>query len=149
MPKRSLDDLTVKELLRTADKWSSLFIRARDSSYGGQARCSTCPNTGHYKSMDCGHFQKRSIMPLRFNESNCNIQCKSCNSDHRGKGEQYLHGKYIDSRWGEGTADQLIELAEGFKNPESIKYFRREMLLEIIDKSKKDYKKLVKDKALC
>lgn len=87
-------------------------------------------------------------MPLRFNESNTNIQCKACNSDHRGKGEQYKHGLYIDSRWGEGTADQLIELAEGFKNPESIKYFTREMLLEIIEQSKKDYKKLVKDKAL-
>lgn len=146
--RRNLKDLTINQLIVIADKWFSLKIRARDCGYLGMAKCSTCNSYAHYKLMDCGHFQKRSVMPLRYNENNTNIQCKACNSDHRGKGEQYKHGLYIDERWGKGTANHLIETAERFKNPESIKYFTREMLLEIIDRNKKEYKVIAKNKAL-
>ena len=45
----------------------------------------------------------------RFHEKNSHPQCKHCNNE--GKGEQALHGRYIDERYGAGTAGMLLDMS--------------------------------------
>jgi hypothetical protein len=44
-------------------------------------------------------------MALRFNEQNCNAQCKACNAFEQGNDIGYAAG--IDKKYGAGTADKL------------------------------------------
>jgi len=93
----------------TADKWFSLFIRLRDIVYTESCRCITCEKPIHWKyEADCGHFVTRGHAMTRFDERNCNAQCKACNNDK--KGDQYRHGRAIDKKFGEGAADLLTAL---------------------------------------
>lgn len=97
-----LENKSVSQLTKELDKVFSLYIRQRDSDEDGYGRCVTCDKLGHYKEMDCGHFVSRSYKSVRWNEYNCALQCKRCNS--YGAGEQYLFGKAIDKRWGDNIS---------------------------------------------
>ena len=91
------------------DKIFSLYIRIRDAD-NGIVSCVTCGKTKHYKDgMHCGHFQSRRHKATRWNEKNCHTQCAGCNTFNQG--EQYIHAKYIDNRYGNGTAQELEQLA--------------------------------------
>ena len=101
---------SLSSLEKTADKWFSLYIRLRDADENGMVKCVTCGKIAHYKEMDCGHFVTRNHKMTRFNEKNCNVQDTSCNQFK--KGEQYLHGEYIDSKYGEGAAGNLMYIGK-------------------------------------
>lgn len=90
------------------DEVFSQFIRLRDSDENGESTCVTCGKTDFWKYMQCGHFQVRTHTATRFHEKNCNCQCGGCNM---ADGEQRKHGKYIDKKYGKGTADKLEALA--------------------------------------
>ena len=92
-----------------ADAWFSKYIRLRDADDNGVCQCCTCWVSFSWRDMTCGHFQKRHHAGTRFNDQNCAAQCVSCNSFRDG--EQYKHGKYINLKYGEGTADKLQALA--------------------------------------
>ena len=87
-----------------ADKYFSLFIRKRDS-INGLARCITCGKL--VSDPDCGHFISRRFQSTRYDEKNAHAQCKKCNRFQNGN--QYEHGKAIDRKYGEGTADKLLQ----------------------------------------
>jgi hypothetical protein len=55
--------------------------------------------------MDAGHYISRDRKPTRWNEKNCDVQCPRCNRFRSG--EQFAHGRYIDKRYGNGTAEML------------------------------------------
>lgn len=98
-----------------ADKWFSIYVRLDEADEYGYCICITC-GMRHFwrtpdKKMTCGHFQKRHHAGTRFNRQNCGAQCSICNGTKDG--EQYKHGKYIDKKYGEGTADKLVALAWG------------------------------------
>ena len=59
--------------------------------------------------MQNGHFQSRSFLSTRFNEENCQPQCVGCNMFKQG--EQYKFALALDSKYGEGTAQELESLA--------------------------------------
>ena len=60
--------------------------------------------------MQNGHFQSRRFMSTRYSEEgNCEVQCVACNM-FRG-GEQYKFALALDSKYGEGTAQELESLA--------------------------------------
>ena len=94
----------------TADHWFSLYIRLRDVIDGsnGFCRCITCNNAFFWKEGDCGHFVTRNHPMTRFDERNCNAQCKECNNVKNG--DQYNHGFKINMKHGVGTADLLVDL---------------------------------------
>ena len=60
--------------------------------------------------MQCGHFQSRSFLATRFDEVNCQPQCVGCNMFKQG--EQYKFSLGLDSKYGEGTAQELQFLAK-------------------------------------
>ena len=100
---------SISKLKKELDKWFSLFIRLRESEEEF-CKCFTCGKVDHYKRMQNGHFQSRRFMATRYSEDgNCEVQCVACNM-FRG-GEQYKFALALDSKYGEGTAEELEILA--------------------------------------
>ena len=95
-----------------ADRLFSLWIRQRDADGNGYCRCCTCRKLKNWRYLDCGHFMGRQHNGTRYNEKNCNAQCKECNNKNWNQGEQFLHGMYIDNRYGLGTAEKLSILSK-------------------------------------
>lgn len=87
------------------DKVFSLYIRQRDSNVEGFGSCCTCKKRIHYKDGHCGHFMSRRHLSTRWDEKNCALQCVSCNTYNQGR--QYEFSKYIDNKYGKGTAESL------------------------------------------
>lgn len=80
-----------------------------------------------WKNADCGHFQGAGSAKTRFSRENLGLQSKTCNMEQRnGKAIQYSYGKVINQRYGEGTAERLIEESKQKHT------FKEEELLEII-----------------
>lgn len=96
---------TTSKIKKELDRVFSLYIRQRNANSIGTVMCFTCGTKGHWKSMDCGHFQSRKHTNTRWNEQNCQVQCKSCNIFKNG--EQYKFGVYLDQYYGKGTAEDL------------------------------------------
>lgn len=69
--------------------------------------------------MDCGHYMGRGANSTRYNEQNCNAQCKDCNQFRDGKREVYASA--IDEMYGQGTAECIDSLSRQTK-----KYFAYE-----------------------
>lgn len=119
---------TITKLKKEADKQYSLYVRLRDS-INGVCACITCGVKKPVKAMQNGHFVKRSVNLLRYDEENCNAQCYQCNV--RRYGEQYLYAKALDDKYGEGTAEKLMA------QKDERHQFNPEELTQIIEDSKK------------
>jgi hypothetical protein len=101
---------TISKLKKELDKYFSLFIRLRSATDTGLCQCITCGTIKHYKSMQNGHFQSRRFLATRWSEEgNCEVQCQKCNIWEQGM--QFRFSIYIDSKYGEGTAEHLEGLA--------------------------------------
>lgn len=83
---------SIKTLKRKLDDIFSIFIRLRDSDNKGYCKCISCSKMAYYKEMDCGHFVNRSHMNTRYDEQNCNAQCRSCNRFDEGNNIGYAKG---------------------------------------------------------
>lgn len=106
---------TVSKLKKELDKWFSLYIRLQSATLEGAVICATCNKVSHYKvGMQCGHFQSRRHHSTRWDEKNCAVQCISCNCFSQG--EQFKFSIYIDSKYGEGTSEELqLKARQPFK----------------------------------
>ena len=101
---------TISKLKKELDKYFSLFIRLRSANEYGMVQCFTCGVVRGYKDgMQNGHFQSRKHLATRFHEENCQVQCIKCNMFSQG--EQYKFSLGLDSKYGEGTAEELEFLA--------------------------------------
>ena len=96
--------------MKKADRYFSEYIRLRDADSSGKVRCITCEKVVDWNDCDAGHFIDRSHKNTRFDERNVNGQCKTCNRFQSGR--QYEHGRAIDLKYGEGTADELLQLSK-------------------------------------
>lgn len=96
----------MKPLKKKADSVFSKYIRQRDSDSDGYGECITCGKRIHWKEGQAGHFVSRKASKLRFDERNVNLQCVGCNVFKYG--EQWVHGKEIDRKYGDGVADELM-----------------------------------------
>lgn len=73
------------DLVKKLDKVFSLYIRLRDAMPSGYVRCISCGQIKPFADVDCGHFHSRTHMATRFDEENCNAECRYCNrfsADH-------------------------------------------------------------------
>lgn len=100
---------TLSKAISLADKWFSLYVRLYGADYRGMVACVTCPTKKHFRDIDNGHYQGRNHKATRWHEQNGNPQCSQCNK--WGQGEQVKHARYIDNRYGKGTAEKLEVLA--------------------------------------
>ena len=61
--------------------------------------------------MDAGHFISRDRKSTKFDPRNIHSQCQACNRFKSGK--QYEMGLYIDQKYGEGTAAEILIKSKG------------------------------------
>ena len=113
-PKKRKPTSDWRRLCKKLDTIFSRFIRFRDRVEGDYCRCISCGKFVHWKSLDNGHFIGRRFYYLRWNEKNCNAQCKYCN--HRLEGNKAQYAKGLDVKYGSGTADKL-EIVKSQKRP--------------------------------
>ena len=92
------------------DKVFSLFIRYRDTMPNGYFRCISCGHIKPFEQADCGHYLNRQHMATRFDEMNCNAQCRKCNRFDEGNIQGYRKG--LIAKYGE----QRVLLLEAKKN---------------------------------
>ncbi len=88
----------------------SLWIRQKDADDDGFVKCATCGEIRHWKYMDAGHFISRRNKITKFLEINLAPQCHDCNRFKEGKPEEFA--KYIDKKYGSGTAQYLESLSK-------------------------------------
>ena len=111
-----------KTLVKKLDSAFSKYIRWRDADTDGYVKCSTCEAVKPVDKMQCGHFMSRRYHSLRWHKyGNCNPQCYGCNIMDQGR--QYVHSKYIDKRYGTGTAEELLK-----RSKEKRKYNNEELI---------------------
>jgi len=102
---------SLKYYKKRADRLFSLFIRQRDA-VDGVSRCITCGTPHSWRYLDAGHFMQAKKEATRYHLKNAHCQCKGCNNKNWNQGEQFLHGQYIDKRYGAGTAEKLSILSK-------------------------------------
>ena len=88
------------------DRIFSQYIRLRDADQNGYIRCISCGKIVFWKEADNGHFINRKHMSLRFSETNCNAQCRSCNRFDEGNMTGY--NLRMIKKYGQQTVDLLI-----------------------------------------
>ena len=96
---------TISKLKKELDKWFSLYIRLRDANEYGMVQCFTSGSIYHYKKIHAGHFMSRRHLSTRWCETN--VQPQSAADNLFGQGEQFKFGLNLDSKFGEGTAEEL------------------------------------------
>ena len=97
------------DLKAKLDKVFSEYIRKRDTN-NGVFRCISCGKLLPYEQADCGHYINRKHMATRFDEMNCNAQCRSCNRFDEGNMQGYRRG--LVAEYGE----QKVLILESKKN---------------------------------
>ena len=74
------------------DRIFSEYIRLRDADANGYCRCISCGAVHHWRDVDNGHYVNRSHMATRYDEKNCNAQCRKCNRFDEGNNIGYTKG---------------------------------------------------------
>ena len=97
------------DLKAKLDKVFSEYIRKRDTR-NGVFKCISCGRILPYEQADCGHYINRKHMATRFDEMNCNAQCRSCNRFDEGNMQGYRRG--LVAEYGE----QKVLILESKKN---------------------------------
>ena len=126
---------SIKQLKKELDRVFSLYIRLRDSDSNGFGRCITCGRVRHYKKADCGHYMKRQYLATRYDEKNCNLQCKHCNAFLQGANEIYK--VKIDEKYGPGTSG-ILEIKS--RNPSKFDRFIYGVLIREYREKLKEFK---------
>ena len=78
--KKSGDDKPKKpNYVDQLDRIFSLYIRLRDALPNGMVKCISCGRYFPFTQVDCGHFYSRIHTSTRWDEDNCNAECRYCN----------------------------------------------------------------------
>lgn len=131
---------TKPDLKAKLDKEFSLFIRLRDAMPNGCFRCISCDQIKPFEQADCGHYINRQHMATRFDEMNCNAQCRACNRFDEGNIQGYRRG--LVAKYGE----QRVFLLEARKN--EVRQYSDFEYTVLIAHYKKLNQKLRKEKGL-
>jgi len=132
-----------KYSINLLDKIFSYYIRLRDSEEYGNCQCISCGRVHYWynSGMDCGHYIKRQWMGTRFNEYNCNAQCRYCNNYLQGNDIEYRKG--LEKKIG---AEKLAIMEAIPKHRRKIpEYVRKELIFEYASKVLAEIKKLPYD----
>jgi len=98
---------TLKTRMNALDGVFSEWVRRKDATPHGIARCVTCGHCAHWKNQNAGHFWKRQHKATRWNPFNVAVQCIRCNK-FRG-GAEAEHAAYIIREYGLKAFEDLEE----------------------------------------
>ena len=119
--------LTRSKIVKKLDAVFSQYIRQKNA-LNEIATCFTCGKQDHWKKLQNGHFQSRRFYSTRWDEQNCQVQCAGCNVFKYG--EQFVFGRKLDEKYGEGTAEALY-----FRAKKTVKISTNE-LIDLINRYK-------------
>ena len=100
---------TRKNLIKDLDRVFSLWVRYSNANLDGLVECATCDTVKPVKQMQNGHFISSGKYATRWEPTNVQPQCVGCNMFKQG--EQYKMSKYLDEKYGKGTADEMARLS--------------------------------------
>uniref|UniRef100_A0A6M3JKV0 Putative lambda recombination protein n=1 Tax=viral metagenome TaxID=1070528 RepID=A0A6M3JKV0_9ZZZZ len=108
------------------DRIFSQYIRLRDRLPNSEVvKCISCGKIIHWKESDCGHYVTRNVLGLRYNEQNCNAQCRKCNRFDEANKTGYTLG--LIQKYGKN----IIEILHAAKNKHiKITQFEYEALIQ-------------------
>ena len=107
------------DLKAKLDKVFSEYIRKRDTR-NGVFKCISCGRILPYEQADCGHYINRKHMTTRFDEMNCNAQCRSCNRFDEGNIQGYRRG--LVALYGEQQVTLLETKKHNFRKYSDFEY---------------------------
>ena len=107
------------DLRAKLDKVFSEYIRKRDT-HDGVFKCISCGQILPYEQADCGHYINRKHMSTRFDEMNCNAQCRSCNRFDEGNIQGYRRG--LVAIYGEQKVTLLEAKKHNFRKYSDFEY---------------------------
>lgn len=125
---------------RKLDKIFSEAIRLRDADDNGFIRCISCQSVKRWREADNGHYIRRGPKTTRWDERNCNAQCKQCNGLQDGNKSGYTKG--LIRKYG----PEIIEILESTKSETT--HITNSEGLELISIYKKKVAILKKQKGL-
>jgi hypothetical protein len=102
--------MTTKALKNKLDRMFSEYIRTRNAK-NGYGFCISCGKAISYNQGDCGHYYNRKHNCLRYDEQNCNLQCRQCNRFSEGNIQGYTQG--LIKKYGVEVLDLLAAKKEG------------------------------------
>ena len=79
--------------VKKLDAIFSKYIRRRFAE-NDISECYTCGKKDHWKNLQCGHFMSRRFYSTRWDDKNCQVQCKGCNVFRYG--EQFKFSVHLD-----------------------------------------------------
>lgn len=120
---KKLKKKTTSQLKKELDRLFSIYIRKKNADENGIAQCVTCGTRKHWKELQNGHYESRSHLSLRFDETNCNVQCQVCNIWKGGNYTAYV--LFMLNKYGKEHLEMLDR-----KKYEVTKYFPYEELIE-------------------
>jgi hypothetical protein len=106
MGKRNLS--TLRGLTKKLDEVFSQYIRRFNSTSDGQAVCVTCHAVKPWKELQCGHYESRRHLAIRWDERNAHVQCYGCNIGRNGNYPAY--SRFMLRKYGAGILDELERL---------------------------------------
>lgn len=118
----------------------AMFIRLRDAMPNGMFKCISCGRLLPFNQSDCGHYINRQHMATRFNEKNCNAQCRKCNRFDEGNIQGYRRG--LIAKYGEPTVLMLEAMKNQINKISDFEY------RAMIDYYRKEVKRLKKEKQI-
>jgi len=124
------------QLIKKLDTVFSKYIRLRNANTDGMVECFTCGGLFNWVHVDCGHHIPRIHKSVRFDEMNCQVQCKKCN--WLGQGEEILFRENLIKKYGQDSYDLLL-----FRKSQTKKWsaFELEALIEHYTKEVKNLMK--------
>lgn len=117
---------TISQLVKELDRVFSLFIRHRNKTSYGFARCFTCCKLDDPKNLQCGHYWSRFHKSTRWDEQNCEVQCVRCNIFMEGNKPVFT--KRLIEKHGKDILD-ILEMRKN--NRSNLGRFELELLINL------------------
>ena len=132
--------MSTANLKSRLDTVFAMFIRLRDALPSGAFKCISCGKLLPFEQSDCGHYINRQHMATRFNEKNCNAQCRHCNRFMEGNIQSYR--RRLVAKYGEKRVLLLESKQQDYRNYSDFEY------KELIKYYQAEIKRLKKEKGL-
>lgn len=129
--KKAKAGLSKSALVKSLDRWFSLYIRLRDVNEQGIFQCPTCKRFLPFSKGDASHYWGRIHMATRFDPDNVTIECQY---DNRFNSSHLIYlGKYLEKKLGAKKMELLEWKHRQAKNwslfelKELIEYYKGEV----------------------
>lgn len=101
---------TITKLKKEADRLYSIWLRKSSATKKGIVTCVTCNKKAFWKGeyMQCGHYESRKYLNIRYEPTNTHVQCRDCNVFQKGNYPEYA--LFMLKKYGKKKMEELALL---------------------------------------